>query len=200
MQTLSSGLAVPAILTAAKLSEKASPHLMSTPDARAFIERLAEAAAWQDAVAFLAHALPRREAVWWAWQCARDAAGDKPAPAVAASLEATKSWIAEPTDAHRRAAFGAAEAAGLATSVGLTALAVFLSGDTLGPAEAPPAPPPPFAAAKAIAGSIHLTAAADVRANISERYAELVRRGLELADRIALWTPPAVVGAPTSKR
>lgn len=184
-------MTVPAICEAAGVSKQTTQLIEAAPDARTFVESLAQNQAFADAIAFLAHALPRREGVWWAWLCARDSVGAKPAPPVAASLEATKAWIAEPTDGHRRAALGAAESAGIATPVGLAALAAFLCGDTLGPAEAPPAPPPEFAAAKAIVGCVNLAAVADEEADVGERYAELVRRGVELADRINLWTPEA---------
>ena len=143
------------------------------------------------AIRLIAHALPIREAVWWAWLCARAAAGAKPPASVIASLEATKTWIAEPTDPHRRAALDAAEVAGIGTPAGCAGLAAFLCGDTLGPAEAPPAPPGEYAAAKAIGGSINLAAVADVRTDVGARYAEFVRQGLELAERTKLWESDA---------
>jgi hypothetical protein len=162
--------------------------LAGAADARAFVERLTETRAWVDAIAFLAHALPRRESVWWAYVCARDAAGEPPAATYAASLEATKKWIAEPTGSNRQAALDAAQAAGIATPAGLAGLAAFLCGETLGPPDAPPAPPPEFAAAKAVAGSVNL-AAVHPKTGIEARYADLVKRGIEVADRISLWTP-----------
>jgi hypothetical protein len=191
MRNLRSGLAVSTIFDAAELSEDAGQLLAASDEAREFAEGLVQNQLYPDAIAFLAHALPRREAVWWAWLCAREAAGEKASPVVVASLEATKSWIADPTDQHRRAAFEAAELAGIDTAVGFVALAAFFCGDTVGPADAPPAPPGVFAAAKAIAGCINLAAVADEAADISARYAELVQRGIELADRIQLWTPEA---------
>jgi hypothetical protein len=187
MQTLRSGKTVPAICDAAEVSEEAREILAPELHGRAFVERLIETEQYTDAIAFLAHALPRREAVWWAWLCARAAAGGKPPASVIASLEATKTWIAEPTDPHRRAALDAAEVAGIGTPAGCAGLAAFLCGDTLGPAEAPPAPPGEYAAAKAIGGSINLAAVADVGTDIGARYAEFVRQGLELAERTKLW-------------
>src|SRR5690606_14934133 len=187
MQTLRSGKTMPAICDAAELSEEAREILASEQHGRTFVEKLIETEQYSDAIAFLAHALPRREAVWWAWLCARAAAGEKPPASVIASLEATKTWIAEPTHPHRRAAIDAAEVAGIGTPAGCAGLAAFLCGDTLGPAEAPPAPPGEYAAAKAIGGSINLAATADLEADISARYAEFVRQGLELAERTKLW-------------
>lgn len=187
MQTLRSGKTVPAICDAAELSDEARDILAPDVPARTFVEKLVETEQYSDAIAFLAHALPRREAVWWAWLCARAAAGDKPPASVVVSLEATKTWIAEPTDPHRRAALDAAEVAGIGTPAGCAGLAAFLCGDTLGPAEAPPAPPGEYAAAKAIGGSINLAAVSDVKRDVGARYAEFVRQGLELAERTKLW-------------
>lgn len=201
MQTLRSGKTIPAICEAAELSEEGAALLREPIEPSQLITRLLEEQNFADAIAFLAHALPRREGVWWAWLCARDAAGEKPNRAVLSSLDATKAWIAEPTDANRRAALEAAQPAGLTTAVGCAALAAFLCGDTLGPAGAPPAPADEYAPSKAIGGSIHLAAVADETADIRARYADYVRRGLELADRISLWTPDpnaakAVQGGP----
>src|SRR5687768_17029253 len=66
-----------------------------------------------DAVKLVAHLLPMRECVWWAWMNVRRASGEKPAEKVRAALEATERWISDPNDRNRRAAFTAAEAAGL---------------------------------------------------------------------------------------
>ena len=189
MEPLRSGLTVSALCAEAECSAEAKQLLAEAPDSRVFVTQLMETALVPDAVTFLAHALPRREAVWWAWLCARDSIGAAPKPVVAEALESTKTWIAEPTDEHRRAALSAGETAGFGTPVGLAALAAFLCGDTLGPAGGPPAPPGPFDAAKAITGCVHMSAVADPKADIPARYAEFVKRGIELADRIKLWTP-----------
>jgi hypothetical protein len=194
MDPLRSGLTVDMLCAEAEMSEEALEQLQAVEDSRHFVARLVEMELYGDALTFLAHALPRREAVWWSWLCARDAAGPEPKPAVGTSLEATKVWIAEPSDANRRAAMNAGETAGLDSAVGLSALAAFLCGDSLGPSSAPPAPPGPFAAAKAITGAIHLAACAKPE-DLAGRYTEFVKRGVELADRIKLWTPEAAGAA-----
>jgi hypothetical protein len=198
MQTLKTGKALAAVCAAAELSPESIALLAGDVAVPAFVKRLLEEQNFADAVAFLAHALPSREGVWWAWLCARDAAGQTPPPAVSRSLDAIRTWIAEPTDAHRRSALDVAQPAGFTTPVGCAALAVFLTGDTLGPATAPAAPPGEFAAAKAIAGSVHLAAVVDPNADVPAGYTEFVERGLELAERIQLWGPPPAAGARSS--
>src|SRR5690606_25761304 len=88
-----------------------------------YIEAMAKAGQHIDAIKFLAHLPPGREAVWWAWMCARREAGPNPEPEIAVALEATETWIGEPTDQNRRAAMQAAEAASFETAAGCAALA-----------------------------------------------------------------------------
>ena len=71
---------------------------------RDFIEQLVAKGLFPDAVRVIAHALPRREAVWWAWVCARKDSGAEPAPPIQAALDATERWIVQPTDENRREA------------------------------------------------------------------------------------------------
>ena len=78
--------------------------LVAGEPANAFLKRLIEAACWDDAIAFIAHALPTRKAVWWACLCARHRAGDRPTPAEKKALLAAMRWVVVPTEAHRKLA------------------------------------------------------------------------------------------------
>src|SRR4051794_21799720 len=69
---------------------------------RQFLELLIEKEEVPDAVGFLAHALPKREAVWWACLCARSVAGEKPAAPISAALDAAEAWVADPVEENRR--------------------------------------------------------------------------------------------------
>ena len=60
---------------------------------------------YQDAVRFFAHLLPKREAVWWASQCARQTAGSDPPQVVVGAIKAAETWVAELNDEARRAAY-----------------------------------------------------------------------------------------------
>lgn len=146
--------------------------------------------ATMEALAFVAHALPRREAVWWAFTCARTAAGQEPEPQVGACLEAAKAWIAEPTEPNRRAAYQAAEAVGTDTPAGFVGMAAFLSGPTLGPPDGAPIPPEEHAGAKAVMGAVGLAALDHNPDDPGVALKEFLGRGLELAERVQLWTPP----------
>ena len=179
------------LCVAAELGEEARRALESggpPPPPREYITRLMGRALHLDAVKFLAHALPRREAVWWAWACARKMAGDQPKPAIRAALEATERWIVQPTEEHRRQALQFGEAADFGTPAGCAALAAFMSGGSLAPPEAPPVPPSEFMTAKAVAGSVILSAVAIEPAKATERFEEFLKLGLEVAERTKLWS------------
>jgi hypothetical protein len=139
-----------------------------------------------DAVRLLSHALPARESVWWAWASVRRVMGETPPAPVLATLAAAEAWIAKPTDANRRAAYQRAEEDGGASPAGLVALAAWLSGGSLAPSDAPEVPPPPFSAAKAVAGAVIIAAVQDPL-KAGERFHDFLTQGLEVADRIQLW-------------
>jgi hypothetical protein len=172
----------------AEASDEALAVLKPGRGARAFFELLVRRNLFEDAVLLLAHVLPPREAVWWAWSCARDVAGAEPPARVAASLEATKLWILEPTDENRRAAFAAAEGVDFDGPAGIVGLGVFLCGDNVAPLEAPVTPSEPHVAAKALAGGICM-AAATKEEGVKERFRAFIARGLERADKGNVWEP-----------
>src|SRR5438876_187008 len=94
------------------------------------LDALVAAKQYVDAVRLLAFGLPKREAVWWACQCARQAVAAPP-PKVAAALASAEKWVKDPTDENRRANQTAAEAAELATPAGCAAMAAFMSGGSI---------------------------------------------------------------------
>jgi len=68
-----------------------------------FLSGLASGGKLDDAVAFCAHLLPRREAVWWACGCARSFLGDIPRDRAAGPV-AAEAWVYEPDEERRLAA------------------------------------------------------------------------------------------------
>ena len=152
---------------------------------------LMEKSLFPDAVRFIAHALPKREAVWWGWVCARRSAGENPPPKIKAALDATERWIAQPNEDNRRLAKAAAEKAELDTAAGCAGLAAFFSGGSLAPPEAPPVPPGEFLTAKAVAGAVIFAAVAKEPALAPEKFRSFVAQGVEVTNRVKIWEPRA---------
>lgn len=154
-----------------------------------YINLLLEKKLFPDAVRFVAHALPKREAVWWGWVCARRAAGDNAPPKIKAALEATEKWIAQPTEEHRRAAMTAANQADVGTSAGCAGLAAFFSGGSLAPPEAPVVPPGEYLTAKAVSGAVIFAAVSQEPEKAPEKFKSFVAQGVDVTNRIKLWEP-----------
>jgi hypothetical protein len=135
------------------------------------LDRLEQAGLMAEAARLVAHALPAREAVWWACACSRHtaASGDQPATETAVR-EAAEAWVRRPTDELRRAAMKEAEKAGFRSPEAWAAVAAFWSGDSMAPPEAPKVPPQPHFTGLAVAGAIALAA---VRGLASRRDARL---------------------------
>ena len=150
------------------------------------LDRLAAAGFFPEATRLLAHALPKREAVWWACMCARHTAASGADPASEAAVrESAEEWVRRQTDAFRRAAMARAQAAGFSSPESWAAVAAFWSGDSMAPPEAPKVPPEPHLAGLAAAGAVALAA---VRGR-AERREERLRRFLDSARDIAAGGP-----------
>ena len=183
--------ATAAISAVAELGDKAQALVRAEAHPLEHVSVLVDQKLYPDAVRFLAHALPKREAVWWAWVSARRSAGENPPPKIKVALEATEKWIAQPSDENRRAAMDAAEVADLGTAAGCAGLAAFFSGDSLAPPSAPAVPPGEFLAAKAVAGAVIFAAVSGEPEEAPERFKSFVAQGVDVTNRIKLWEKKA---------
>jgi hypothetical protein len=177
------------ISTVAELGEEAMALLRPELHPLDFVALLMEKTLYPDAVRFIAHALPKREAVWWGWVCARRAAGENPPPKIKAALDATEKWIAQPNEDNRRSAMAAAQKAELGTAAGCAGLAAFFSTGSLAPPDAPVVPPGEFLAAKAVSGAVIFAAVASEPEKAPEKFRSFVAQGVEVTVRVKLWEP-----------
>jgi hypothetical protein len=177
------------ISTVAELGEEAMALLRPELHPLDFVALLMEEALYADAVRFIAHALPKREAVWWGWVCARRSAGENPPPKIKAALDATEKWVAQPSEDNRRSAMAAAQKAELGTAAGCAGLAAFFSGGSLAPPDAPPVPPGEFLTAKAVSGAVIFAAVAREPEKAPEKFRSFVAQGVEVTNRVKLWEP-----------
>jgi hypothetical protein len=181
-------------LIAAKTAAEVCQHVPLGDEARKllrdgltpqqYLDLLEEKSQYLDGLRFLAHALPKREAVWWACRCIRQVPGAKPS---AAALQAAENWAADPSEDNRRAAWTAAEAAGLDTPAGCVAAAAFWSGGSLGPADVAAIPPGERLTAQGVAGAIMLAAVLTEPAQATEKHRQFLALGREAASGANLW-------------
>jgi hypothetical protein len=164
-----------------QLSETANTllHKQHTPER--YLRVLIEQRCFTDAVGFLSHALPKREAVWWACYCARHAGLETSTPEIEQALTVAERWVLEPNEPHRRAALAVAEAAQLSTPAGCAAIAAFLSGGSLAPLDAPPVPPGEHLTARAVTGSVLLAAVGGAPDRAADKFLAFLSWGLEIA-------------------
>ena len=133
------------------------------------------------ATRFIAHCLPRLEAVRCLGQCLTSMAPTSHARRLAAR-KAVNRWLAEASDSNRRLAFQAGEAAGFGTAEGSACLAVFLSGGSMAPAtQEQPVPAPAHAFGQALAGAVMMAALNDDPINYGRRLAAALDAAEQLA-------------------
>jgi hypothetical protein len=171
----------------AELGDEAMALLRPEMAPQDFVALLMSKKLYADAVRFLAHGLPKREAVWWGWISAKRSAGPEPPPKIKASLEATEKWIAQPDDENGRAAMEAAKVAETSTAAGCAGMAAFFAGSSLGPPHVPPIPPGEFLTAKAVSGAVIYAAVGKDPANAPDRFQSFVAQGLDVTKKIKLW-------------
>ena len=149
--------------------------------AAAGVERLAAAGRHQDAVKLLAHALPKREAVWWACMCAR-AIPDAALPAEdAGAIDATEAWVRRPDEPARRAAAAKAEKTAFATPEAWAAMGAFWSGGSMAPDGQLVVPPPDHLTATAVTGAVMLAAVRHVPDKQQERLERFIVSARDIA-------------------
>jgi hypothetical protein len=172
------------------LGEAARPLLCEGQAPRQLFDLLLEKGHVLDAVRLLACALPRREAVWWACLCARQAYGAGPPPPAAQALAAAERWAADPREEHRRAAGAAAEAAGLGTPAGCAAMAAFWSGGSLAPPNAPAVPPGEQLTGHGVAGAVLLAAVLTEPEKAPAKHRQFLALGGDVAAGKDRWKEP----------
>lgn len=146
------------LLPRLELDDDGLAILAGATDAVAGIDRLVAAGRLSDAARLAAHALPKREAVWWACMCARSVPDPKLKPKDLDALTAAETWVRQPEEPTRRAAFSMAEKAGFNSPEAWAAVGAFWSGGSMSIEGQPVVPPPDHLTGVAISGAIVLAA------------------------------------------
>ena len=145
-----------------------------------YIWMLVEREYFPDAVRVMAHVLPKREAVWWACQCARQAPDPEATAEMDAALVAAEKWVSEMSEEARQAAGPAAREADLNTAAGCAAYAAFVSGGSMVPSDMQPLPPPDNLTAQLVAGSVLASSIAPDPSKAPEKFRLFLEQAQEL--------------------
>lgn len=164
------------------LEQAARDCLAADPEPVLFLQSLIKQQLYPDAVRFLARALPKREAVWWACLSARSVMGEKPASSFLQALEAAEAWVYKPTEPHRRQAHLAAQQAVFENAAAWAAMAAFWSEGSIAPEDAPVVPPADNLTAKAVAGAVMLAAVQDQPEKANDKYLFFIEQGIDIAN------------------
>jgi hypothetical protein len=102
------------------------------------------------------HALPKREAVWWACMCAAQSPANLVTEQDTKMREQAEIWVRQQSDEIRRAGMEDAKRAGFKSPESWAAVAAFWGGGSITPLNAPPVPAPPHLPGVAVAGAVAL--------------------------------------------
>lgn len=152
----------------------------STP--AGFLTVLWEHQLYADAVRFLARALPKREATWWACICSRSTFNDTTPAAIIKALEAAETWVYQPNETHRRQAHLAAQAASFDNPASWAAMAAFWTDGSMAPEESPVVPPADYLTSKAVAGAVMLSAVLEQPELAPKKYSFFIEQGIDIAN------------------
>ncbi len=156
-----------------ELSPPASALLRAEMTPQAAVQHLLAAGEAQDALKLLARLLPKRYAVAWLCQCARDQPLTQEDRAGASLAE---QWVRDSSESNRRAAFEFANAGGYKSLGAWIAAAAGWSSGSLAPAAQETAvPPADHLTARATVAAINLMAALDASQFASRRVAFIER-------------------------
>ncbi len=157
--------------------EQVSPELTPVE----LINQLYQQKQWQNLVSFLCYALRPTEAIWWGYLCIDTL--DSPLTDVQSqTVTVVEHWLHAPDETHRRAAEIVIKQVGLDNPAGWLAQAVFWSGGSITPLDAPENPAPPFLFCPAIAGAISLAAVLPDGAKGEKRYRQFIQMGIDIAN------------------
>ena len=146
-----------------------------------FIQALIDNEDFSDAVSFVAYALPKREATWWACQCVRSCLNDQSIATDKKAIELAEAWVYKPTSENCRSNYQAAEATEFKTPAGWAAMAAFWSGDNISLVENTIVVPDKDLTAKAVIGAVMMAAVLDGAETVKEKYQLFMRQGIDIA-------------------
>lgn len=164
-----------------RLSEQAINYLKPELTPAAFIFQLEQNQLIEDAIKFLAHALPKRLAVWWVCLVAESVTERNTASLDYQAFIAAEHWVKNPTEENRRTAEKIAAKTLFSSAASWAATAAFWCTGSLASADMPMVAAPPYLYAHAVYGGIGLAAVTPTPDEYQEKMRHYFQLGLALA-------------------
>ena len=165
-----------------KASDDAAAALEPEQTPAGFLAALIERNLMIDAIRFLAHALPKREAVWWACLSARDAQGEDAERKLVMTLDAAEQWVRKPTEENRRLALARGNAIAEGDSpAAFAAQGAGWSSGSMGPRDGPDVESQEWMTGLAVFMAVLIAATSDAEA-VEERLKAGLERGIDIAN------------------
>ncbi len=146
-----------------------------------YLQALIKNEYYPEAVTFLAYALPKREATWWACLCARACLTEQSEVTDIKAIERAEAWVYKPNHENSQINFQAASATAFKTAAGWASMAAFWSGDNISPVEGNVVVPARDLTAKAVVGAVMLAAVNHGKDQVKENYLHFLRQGIDIA-------------------
>lgn len=165
-------------------SEKVSAFITPHASVLTVLNSLINHKYWFDATTLMAHALPKREAVWWATLVVKDylpGAASETSALEQITVVAVQQWLAKPEDPQRLAAHAAGQKAGNRLPAYWLAMGAFWSTGNITPEVGVVTPPPPFLYARAVAACLDMAASLK-GVKRDEHYLKWLRMGIMIAE------------------
>jgi len=165
------------------LSDESKKLLTENMEPTDFIKQFMEKQFYLDVIKFIAHALPKRESVWWACLAAKyqfeSIKEDKEDYLLA--MDAAELWVRKPTEQNRRSAEELSIKTEYKHAASWAAMAAFWSTGSVTKPGDPEVPPQPYLFAHAVAGAVSLAGALTNPEKPEDGFKQLIAQGLDLA-------------------
>ncbi len=165
------------------LSDESKKLLTEKMTPTEFVKQFMEKQFYLDVIKFIAHALPKRESVWWACLAAKyqfDSIVDDKEEFLS-TLDAADLWVRKPTESNRRLAEKWSIKTEQKHSASWAATAAFWSTGSMTKEDEPAVPPQPYLFAHAVAGAVAISGALTDPGKSEEGFKCLIAMGLDLA-------------------
>ncbi len=182
-----------------KLKPEGARLLANTMTSREYFETLLAHDCLADARRILAHAMPKRRALWWGALAAHDAFRTAPPEHLEPVLKLVTQFVVTPTEDLRRACGELARRVPANSMAGCLATAAFFSAGSVSPQGLPPVAPRPFVTGRLMGVTVYLASVTRSAAQYKQYLREYLRWGVAIAAGEMRWPEPTAAANEPSR-